>query len=151
MTMINKSALVPYSAKQMFDLVDDIDAYPEFLPGCCKTETSNRTEESVDGVMYLTKGGIKLELGTHNEMITNEEIKLRLIKGPFKRLTGIWTFSQLREDACKVSLKMEFEFSSKILSLALGVLFNQLANNMLDAFCKRAKQVYKSDGEVYAI
>ncbi|MDC0535027.1 type II toxin-antitoxin system RatA family toxin [Francisellaceae bacterium] len=149
--MIDKSALVPYSTEQMFNLVDDIDSYPEFLPGCSRTETSNRTEKSVDGVMHLMKGGIKLELGTHNEMTKNKEIKLRLIKGPFKRLTGVWTFSQLREDACKVSLKMEFEFSSKILSMALSVFFNQLTNSMLDAFCKRAKDVYKNDGEVYAV
>ena len=151
MTIINKSALVPYSAEQMYHLVDDIESYPEFLPGCKETITENRTENSVDGVMYLSKGTIKLALGTHNEMIPNEEIKLRLTKGPFKRLTGIWTFNQLREDACKVALKMEFEFSSKLLSIALGVVFNQLTNSMLDAFCKRAKEVYKTGGPIHAI
>lgn len=151
MTVINKSALVPYTAEQMYRLVDDIDSYPDFLPWCSATETQNRTETSVDGTMYIAKGKIKLELGTHNEMVPNKEIKLRLMKGPFKRLIGTWTFQQLREDACKVSLKMEFEFSSKVLSMALGVVFNQIANNMLDAFCKRAKAVYGTNKDNHAV
>ena len=142
MTTINKSALVNYSAKQMFMLVDDIDRYAEFVPWCTATESRNRTENSVEGTIYVSKGKIKLSFSTYNELAPYEEIRLKLVDGPFKHLTGTWTFTALGEHACKVHLRMEFEFSSKVMELALGYVFGHMANNMLDAFCKRAKEVY---------
>jgi ribosome-associated toxin RatA of RatAB toxin-antitoxin module len=151
MTIINKSAIVPFSAQKMFDLVDDVDSYAEFLPWCSSTESKNRTETSVDGTLFVTKGKIKLSFSTHNEMKPGQEIKLRLLSGPFKRLTGLWTFRPLKENACKVTLRMEFEFSNKVLSLALGFVFSQIANSMLDSFCKRAKNIYTKDGSSRAV
>ncbi|WP_116963676.1 type II toxin-antitoxin system RatA family toxin [Fastidiosibacter lacustris] len=145
MPIIHRTALVEYSAKEMYDLVNDIDRYPEFVPMCQSVEVHKHTENEAEATLKIAKGGVKIDFGTHNDMIKNQEIKIRLIKGPFKRLLGVWHFTSLNEKACKVTLNLEFEFSSKVFALALGVVFNTLANTMLDAFCKRAKVVYGDD------
>lgn len=142
MTTIHRTALVEYSAKQMYDLVNDIDKYPQFLPMCQAVEVHIHTETEAEATLKIAKGGVKIDFGTHNDMISGKEIKIRLIKGPFKRLLGVWHCIPLNDKACKVTLDLEFEFSSKVMALALGVVFNTLANTMLDAFCKRAKTVY---------
>lgn len=142
MTTIHRTALVEYSAKQMYDLVNDIAKYPQFLPMCQAVEVHIHTETEAEATLKIAKGGVKIDVGTHNDMISGKEIKIRLIKGPFKRLLGVWHCIPLNDKACKVTLDLEFEFSSKVMALALGVVFNTLANTMLDAFCKRAKTVY---------
>lgn len=142
MTTIHRTALVEYSAKEMYDLVNDIDKYPEFIPMCQFVEVHLHTEREAQATLKIAKGGVKIDFGTHNDMIPHKEIKIRLIKGPFKRLLGVWHFIPLNDKACKVTLDLEFEFSSKLLALTLGLVFSTLANSMLDAFCKRAKTVY---------
>ncbi|MBK2124296.1 type II toxin-antitoxin system RatA family toxin [Fangia hongkongensis] len=142
MTTIHRTALVEYSACQMYDLVNDIDHYPEFVPMCQSVEVHKHTETEAEATLKIAKGGIKIDFGTKNEMTPKEEIKIRLMKGPFKRLLGLWKFEPLNERACKVTLDLEFEFSNRMLAMALGVVFNTLANTMLDAFCKRASIVY---------
>ncbi|MDA0912080.1 MAG: type II toxin-antitoxin system RatA family toxin [Proteobacteria bacterium] len=145
MTTIHRTALVEYSAKEMYDLVNDIDKYPQFLPMCQAVEVHMHTETEAEATLKIAKGGVKIDFGTHNDMIPGKEIKIRLIKGPFKRLLGVWHFIPLNDKACKITLDLEFEFSSKVMALALGVVFNTLANTMLDAFCKRAKTVYGAE------
>ena len=143
MTTIHRTALVEYSAKQMYDLVNNIDAYPEFVPMCQAVEIHSQSETHIDATLKIAKGAVKLDFGTHNEMVENESIKIRLLKGPFKRLTGFWKFTPLsNHQACKVTLDLEFEFSNRLVALGLGLIFNNLANSMLDAFCKRADNVY---------
>ena len=142
MTIIHRTALVEHSAKEMYNLVNDIDKYPEFLPMCQAVEVHMHTETKAKVTLNISKGGVKINFGTYNDMISGEEIKIRLVKGPFKRLLGVWHFIPLNDKACKVTLDLEFEFSSKVIALALGVVFNTLANTMLDTFCNRAKTVY---------
>ncbi|WP_119343805.1 type II toxin-antitoxin system RatA family toxin [Facilibium subflavum] len=143
MTTIHRTALIEYRADQMYALVNDIDAYPEFLPMCQSVEVLNHTRTEAEAILKIAKGGIKIDFGTRNEMVPDEQIKIRLMKGPFKRLTGLWQFTPLKDGAaCKISLDLEFEFSNRLLAMALGVVFNSLANTMLDAFCKRAEVVY---------
>jgi ribosome-associated toxin RatA of RatAB toxin-antitoxin module len=141
-TTINKSALVPYSPAQMFDLVDDIEAYPEFLPWCRSTRVISRDEDLVRATIELSRGGVDKAFTTANRNQKNKMIEIRLVDGPFKRLDGFWRFDALGEDGCKISLALEFEFASRMLGMVVGPVFNQIANSLVDAFQKRARDVY---------
>jgi ribosome-associated toxin RatA of RatAB toxin-antitoxin module len=142
MTSINKSALVPYSAAEMFALVDDIDAYPAFLPGCRHARVLSRSADEVRATIELSKGGVEKSFTTCNRTQQNKMIEMRLIEGPFKHLNGFWRFDPLGEDGCKVSLDLEYEFASRVLSMVVGPVFNQIANSLVDSFMKRAVVVY---------
>lgn len=142
MRTINRHALVPYSTAEMFALVDDIDAYQNFLPWCKKSQVLSRDEDVVRGLIELSKAGIEKSFTTSNRLQKNKMIEMRLEEGPFHHLEGFWRFDALDETACKISLLLEFEFSSKILDLTVGPVFNQIANSLVDAFCKRATEVY---------
>lgn len=142
MTTINRSALVPYSAAEMFALVDDIASYQSFLPWCKNSRVLSRSGDEVRGSIELSKGGIEKAFTTCNRMQKNKMIEMRLEEGPFHHLEGFWRFDTLDETACKVSLLLEFEFSNKLLGLTVGPVFNQIANSLVDAFCKRAADVY---------
>ena len=141
MTTINKSALVPYSPAEMFALVDDIDAYPEFLPGCRRTQVHSRSDDEVRATIELSKGGVEKAFTTCNRSQQNKMIEVRLIEGPFKHLNGFWRFDALGEDGCKVSFDLEFEFASRVLGAVVGPVFSQIANSLVGSFMKRALQV----------
>ncbi|MGQ8365753.1 type II toxin-antitoxin system RatA family toxin [Glaciecola sp. 1036] len=143
MPKINKSALVGYSAQQMFDLVNDVAAYQEFLPGCKRSTVLEQTQSHMKARMLLSKAGIEKELTTHNQLEPNKAIHMSLADGPFKSLSGGWTFTSLADDACKVALHLDFTFKNKLAEMAFGKIFTSLANNMVQAFTERAKQVYK--------
>ncbi len=142
MAIINRSALVRYSASQMFVLVDDIEAYPEFLPWCKSTAVLSRNEDEVRATLELARGGIHKTFSTCNRLQHGKMIEMRLIEGPFKHLEGFWRFEGLGDAACKVSLDLEFEFSSRILDVTLGPIFSQIANSLVDSFCERAAVNY---------
>lgn len=142
MTVIHRAALVEYSTFQMYNLVNDIHLYPEFVPMCKAVEVHKHTETEAEATLKISKGGVKLDLGTKNVMYPHKEIKIQLTKGPFKYLSGLWRFKFLYDKACKISLDLDFEFSNHILAMTLGMVFNTLANTMLEAFCKRATVVY---------
>lgn len=142
MPVISRSALVPFSAAQMYRLVDDIERYGEFLPWCGGTEVIARDDDEVRASICVAKAGFNKRFATCNRLQSNKMIEMRLLEGPFKHLEGFWRFDALAEDACKVSLDLEFEFSSKIVSVTFGPIFGQIANTLVDSFMKRAKQVY---------
>lgn len=142
MKTINRHALVPYSAAEMYNLVDDIDLYQQFLPWCKSSKVLSRTEDLVRASIELSKGGIEKSFSTANRVQKNKMIEIRLEEGPFHHLQGFWRFDALDDQACKISLLLEFEFSNKILGLTVGPIFNQIANSLVDAFCKRATDVY---------
>lgn len=142
MTLINKSALVPYTPAQMFALVDDIEAYPQFLPWCKHTRVLSRTEDEVRATIELSRGGVEKAFTTCNRNQKDKMIEMRLVEGPFKRLDGFWRFDALGEDGCKVSLDLEFEFSSRVLGMVVGPVFSQIANSLVDSFQQRAVDVY---------
>jgi ribosome-associated toxin RatA of RatAB toxin-antitoxin module len=141
-TLISKSALVSYSAEKLFILVDDIEAYPEFLPWCRSARVLTRTEDEVKACLELEKGAVHKSFTTVNRNQKNKMIEMRLLEGPFHHLEGFWRFDSLEEEACKVSLDLDFEFSSKMIGLVMGPVFNQIANTLVDSFCERAKEVY---------
>jgi ribosome-associated toxin RatA of RatAB toxin-antitoxin module len=141
MATVNKSALVPYSAQTMFDLVNDVMAYPDFIPGCVATRINSVDDTHMQASLDISKAGIKHTFTTNNTLVAPSRIDMSLADGPFKSLGGGWIFTELDEHACKIELHLEFEFTSRIIELAFGKIFHSLANSMVDAFIQRAKQV----------
>lgn len=142
MTTISKSALVSYSPEQMFKLVDDIEAYADFLPWCGNAKEIMRDENTVEASVLISHSGLNKEFTTRNSNTQFSKIEMHLLNGPFKNLDGVWLFEPLGQSACKVSLNLEFEFSSKIIGITLGPVFSKIANSLVDAFIKRAETVY---------
>ena len=142
MPNINRTALVEYSAEQMFQLVDDIAAYPEFLPWCGGAQEHNRSNEQVEASIVIQKGSINKSFTTQNRLNKPNSIELTLLDGPFKKLNGDWRFEALSDKACKITFTMDFEFSNRLVGMAVGPIFNQVANTFVDSFVERAKSVY---------
>ncbi|MEA3405354.1 MAG: type II toxin-antitoxin system RatA family toxin [Pseudomonadota bacterium] len=142
MKKITRTALLPYSAKQVFDLVNDVASYPEFLPWCGGSEVLSETDSEMNAKVTIAKAGIKQTFETRNHLVQGQRIEMHLVDGPFKSLRGEWEFKVLDVDACKILFEVEFEVSSGILNAAIGPIFEQIANTLVDSFCERAKQVY---------
>ncbi|MBD3618423.1 MAG: type II toxin-antitoxin system RatA family toxin [Chromatiales bacterium] len=143
MPTISRSALVPYSPQDMYALVDDIPAYPQFLPWCRRAEEAHRDEDEVQATIELAKGSLNKAFTTRNRLQHGKMIEMRLVEGPFKHLEGFWRFDALEGgEACKVSLDLDFEFSNRLVGMAIGPIFNQVANTLVDAFVSRAREVY---------
>lgn len=142
MQTISRSALVPYSASEMFSLVDNIIAYPEFLPWCSKSNEIERDADEVHASIEINKGALKKSFSTCNRIQKNKMIEVRLKEGPFKHLQGFWRFDQLGDEGCRISFDLQFEFSSRLLGLTIGPIFSKIANDMVDAFNQRAHQIY---------
>lgn len=142
MAVVNRSALVMFSASQMYDLVNDVASYPEFLPGCVGSRIVSADGNKMVASVDVAKAGITKTFTTENTLVLNERVEMRLVDGPFKKLQGGWTFLALDDTACKVALDLDFEFSNKLAELAFGKIFNELAANMVSAFTQRAKVVY---------
>lgn len=139
---IERSALVWHSAERMFGLVNDVVAYPQFLPWCASAEVHHTNEQEITASLEVAKGGVRQRFTTRNQLVAPSEIQMVLVDGPFTRLKGCWRFHSLDERACKVQLTLEFEFTGTLARMAFGTVFNQAANTLVDAFCKRANDVY---------
>ncbi|GAL21657.1 SRPBCC family protein [Vibrio maritimus] len=142
MQQVTRSALVMFSADQMFNLVNDVASYPDFLPGCSGSRVLEATNSAMVASVDVSKAGISKTFTTANTLVHGSEILMELVDGPFKMLKGVWSFIPLDDQACKVELKLEFEFSSKMIELAFGKIFHDVTSNMVNAFTKRAKEVY---------
>ncbi len=142
MPAINRNALVPYSPAEMFALVDDVAAYPQFLPWCKNARVLSRDEDEVHAALDLARGGFEKSFTTCNRLQKNKMIEMRLVEGPFRHLEGFWRFEPIGESACKVSLDLDFEFANKLVGMAFGPVFSQIANTLVDSFCKRASDVF---------
>ncbi len=144
MAVVEKSALVQHSAGEMYRLVNDVEQYQDFLPWCKSSRLVSLEGDTMVGELVVSKSGITQSFSTRNTLTKDRLIELQLDEGPFSRLTGQWEFTPLRDDACKVSLRLEFEFSGRLINAAFGAIFSQIANTMVDAFCKRADEIYAS-------
>ncbi len=142
MKRIRRSALVPFSTRQMYSLVDDIPKYPEFLPWCSDSKVLTREPGRVLARLEISKGSFRKGLTTTNRMEPYSGIYMVLEEGPFSMFEGNWSFTELREDACKVELDLQFEFASSVVSVILSPLFEDIGNTLVDAFSKRAESVY---------
>ncbi|MBY0572893.1 MAG: type II toxin-antitoxin system RatA family toxin [Undibacterium sp.] len=144
MAVVQKNVLVSFSDEQMFALVEKVEDYPEFLPWCGGVVVSERSEQHLKATLSINYHGIKQSFTTHNVNSRPHTMEMRLVDGPFKQLYGFWTFTALREDACKIDFTLEYEFSNHFLESLIGPIFGKIANNFVDAFCARAEVVYGS-------
>ncbi|HLV47781.1 MAG TPA: type II toxin-antitoxin system RatA family toxin [Aliidiomarina sp.] len=142
MSQIERSALVPYSDRQMYTLVNDVARYPEFVPSCDASRVISESAQEIVAELSISKAGIRHAFTTKNTLFEPNHVRLELVDGPFKHLSGDWEFKALSADACKVTLRLDFEFSSKLLHFAFGKVFNEMTSRMVDAFAQRARQVY---------
>ena len=127
----------------MYDLVKDVESYPSFLPWCRAARVLSSNEQEQCGEIEVARAGIHQKFSTCNRLWPNERIEIRLHEGPFRTLQGGWTFTPLGEDACKVELTLEFEFAGRLINAAFGSVFSHIAITLVDAFCKRAGEVYR--------
>lgn len=142
MHTVQRSVLVPYSAAQMFDLVDKVADYPKFMPWCGGAEERDRTPTSVEGSVTIQFAGLKQRFTTHNTLTYPTNIDLALVDGPFSSLVGKWEFIPLAEDACKVVFTLDYAFASRTVEAIIGPVFNRIATSFIDAFTKRADELY---------
>jgi ribosome-associated toxin RatA of RatAB toxin-antitoxin module len=142
MAMVEKSVLIERSAQQMFDLVDDVEGYPGFLPWCSQTRVEFRDERKTVATLHVNYRSVKTHFTTENEKKIPLSMSIKLVDGPFRRLEGLWYFKPLAENACKIEFRLSYEFSSKVFEKVIGPVFSQIANTFVDAFVMRANQFY---------
>jgi len=142
MALVEKSVLVEYSATQMYALVKNVAAYPEFLPWCGGTEILQKDGEVTRAAIIIDFRGIKQRFSTENRADPPKLIEMSLVEGPFRHLDGAWSFKALGDDACKIEFRLHYEFSSKLLERIVGPVFHYIAGTFVDAFVKRARQLY---------
>jgi ribosome-associated toxin RatA of RatAB toxin-antitoxin module len=142
MAHINRSALLPYPAQAMFDLVNDIEAYPSFMDGCVGAHVLRREPGLIEARLDLARAGVRYSFSTRNRLDAPSLIEMELIEGPFTQFAGRWFFQTLNADSCKVILDLQFALRSGIGSLAAAKLFDAVANNLVGAVCKRALAIY---------
>jgi ribosome-associated toxin RatA of RatAB toxin-antitoxin module len=138
MITVDRSALVEHPATQMYALVENIEAYPQFLPWCSGVEIVSREPGKTVATLHVLYHGLRQNFTTENINTPGQSIEIRLVKGPFKHLVGLWRFKPLGEEACKVSLHMEYQLASGMLATVVGPVFSHIANTFVDAFVRRA-------------
>ncbi|MCM0036073.1 MAG: type II toxin-antitoxin system RatA family toxin [Burkholderiaceae bacterium] len=142
MHSVERSVLVPHSASQMFDLVADVEKYPQFMPWCGGATVSARDAQGMQASITISLAGIKQTFTTRNIHQYPNSIVLQLVDGPFSELTGKWEFISLSEDACKVLFTLNYEFSNRALERLVGPIFNRIATSFIDSFTQRALVCY---------
>jgi len=131
----------------MYQLVNDVADYANFLPWCRSSEVKSESDTEMVATVEIAKGILNKTFTTHNQLVKDKRIELKLVDGPFKKLSGYWQFDALKTDnACRVSLDLQFEFDSAMMSIAAKPIFTQIANSLVDSFCKRAVEVYGERG-----
>jgi ribosome-associated toxin RatA of RatAB toxin-antitoxin module len=142
MAVVEKSVLISYSAEQMFALVDNVADYPQFLPWCGGTSVIVLDESRVKATVHINYHHVKQSFTTENMRQQGQRIDIKLLDGPFKQLDGRWQFIALTPSACKIEFRLNYEFSSKLLEKVVGPVFHYIASTFVEAFIKRAEQVY---------
>ena len=142
MRKVSRSALVPYSAAQMFELIKDVESYPEFLPWCNDAEVHIRGDDFIEASLELHRGRISKRFRTRNVFRRDEYLGIELVGGPFRHMSGAWSFHQLGAAGSKVVLELDFEFESKATDVIFGRFFEHTCNTLVDSFTKRAAKIY---------
>ncbi len=145
MKTVHKSVLIWYSAEEMFALVTDVARYPEFLPWCDRSAVLAQDDHGMKAEIGIAFGGIHQTFITRNAHVPGREVRLKLLDGPFSDLDGCWKFTPLggnEQRACKVELELQYGFKNAALSAVVGPVFDRIAGSLVDAFVKRAEQVY---------
>lgn len=141
MTTINRSVLLPYAIEDVYRLINEVETYPQYMDGCVGAEILNQSETTMEARLDLAKAGINHSLTTRNSLDHPTSVKMSLVDGPFSFFSGEWQLQCLNESACKVTLNLEFSIENRVLGLAAKTLFNPMADNLVDAVVRRAKQV----------
>ena len=139
MAQVEKTVLVSHSAERMFNLVDQVEDYPRFLPWCGGVELHQRDDQVTEATLHIDYHGIKQKFTTENHKTFPTAMEINLKNGPFKHLEGFWRFTPLAEDACKVQFRLQYEFSSTILEKLIAPVFNHIANTFVEAFVQQAE------------
>lgn len=142
MTHIARSALVPYSAHEMFVLVADIPGYPKFLPWCGGARILSQDEDLVVASIDVAYKGVHKTFTTRNRLQQDKLLEMSLVEGPFRHLHGNWLFGVVGDNACRVSFDLDFEVSNRLLAVVINPVFTSIANQMVDSFVARARVVY---------
>ncbi|MGZ8249851.1 type II toxin-antitoxin system RatA family toxin [Methylomagnum sp.] len=142
MGTVTTSVCVNYTPMEMFDLVNDVQAYPAYLPMCHSVKLLAKSPHSVRATITLAKGKIKLSFTTDNALQAGKSIHMRLVEGPFKRLNGVWRFEPIPSGGCEASFKLDFEFANGLLGMAFGGFFKEVSESLVDAFCRQAARRY---------
>jgi len=135
---------MPYSAQTMYEVVNNVKDYPEFLPWCADAKILSQSETSMDAAILMKKAAVNHWFSTSNKLLKNKKIEMTLLDGPFKRLEGGWEFIELEDRASKIILRLNFEFSSGLGKTLIAPVFTRIANTMVDSFCTRAHEVNKA-------
>lgn len=144
MARVEKSVLVAHSSERMFDLVDRVEDYPFFLPWCGGTELKARDEGRTVATIHIAYMGIRQSFTTENTKTRPHEMRIKLMDGPFSELKGDWMFLPLGDDACKIEFRLQYVFSSRVLETILAPVFSHITNTFVDAFVRRADEVYSA-------
>ena len=142
MKRVDRSAIVEHSAAQIFALVEDIEAYPRFLPWCVAATVDERGPAGTRATLTVGVRGLRQSFTTLNRSRSGEAIHLSLVQGPFRRFAAAWRFIPLSERASRIEFSLEYDFSSRALAKLLEPLFDRIADTMVDAFTRRAARVY---------
>lgn len=142
MRRLHKSLVMPYSTEKIYTIVADVPAYPQFLPWCGGSRVIQTTESGVEAEIVIAKGPVRVAFSTLNQQIPFERINMRLTNGPFKQLSGHWSFDSLSEDSCQVTLALDFEFNNRLLAMTVGAVFEQVIGSLINGFLARAQQLY---------
>jgi ribosome-associated toxin RatA of RatAB toxin-antitoxin module len=137
---VRRSALVIFSPEQMFDLVIDVERYPEFLPWVVGAELHEKSERGLRASMEMQRSGVRERFTTRNEFERPGYMTMQLVQGPFRMLEGRWAFTPIGTAGTKIELEMRFEFASRMVEVLFGKAFEQSCNSLIDAFIARARQ-----------
>ena len=151
MKHVKKSVLIWYAAHEIYELVVDIESYPNFLPWCERAEVLTRDDDAVTARLHLAYSGIRHAFTTRNVQVRDESVQVGLVDGPFSLLDGTWRFVPLHlppgrdgheTAASKIEFELRYAFSNSILEAAISPVFDRIANTFVDSFVRRAEQVY---------
>ena len=143
MIQIRRSAIVSYSAAQMFDLVNDVEAYQRRFPWCAGASILSREEHAITARLDLHVAGMTQSFTTRNQLSPPHRITMQLVEGPFRQLLGNWEFRTLGESGCRVSLSLDFDYAGRLMAPVMRMGFEALADRMVDEFCREAERVYR--------
>ena len=145
MAVVTRRVLLPHTARQMFDLVADVTSYPNFLPWCGEANVRESGPDGMIATLTIAFKGLRQSFTTRNDHMDGQRIGMRLVDGPFAMLTGEWTFTPLSESGCRVDFQLDYRFSNSVLEKVVGSVFDPIAKSFVDAFVRRADELYGTD------
>jgi ribosome-associated toxin RatA of RatAB toxin-antitoxin module len=140
---IRRSALMPYPVQFMYEIVNDVDSYPEFLPWCGGVKVHQLDNTSMEASILMRGAGLNHWFKTRNTMLPGQSIEMELVEGPFSKLEGLWSFTPIDSDGCKIELMLQFEMKQGLASTLIAPAFSRIANTLVDSFCDRARDQYE--------